>query len=45
MINKAERLLCFKNLNINNMAIGYHSNKKAWMTGIIFDEIKQSNEN
>ena len=29
VIGKAARSSCFKNLNINNMGIGYHSKKKA----------------
>jgi len=46
VIGKAARPRCFKILNINNIGIGYHSNKKAWMTGIIFENyLKKLNKN
>ncbi|KAL5538428.1 hypothetical protein UlMin_044883 [Ulmus minor] len=37
-IRKYAKLQCFKNVNLSSMNCEYHANKRAWMTGILFQE-------
>ncbi len=38
IIGKFANPRCFKNVNMNNLNCIYRSNKKAWMTGLLFQE-------
>lgn len=38
IIGKYANPRCFKNVNINNLNCHYRANKKAWMTGLLFQE-------
>ncbi|XP_074359320.1 CENP-B homolog protein 2-like [Apium graveolens] len=38
IIGKYAHPRCFKNVNINNLNCVYRFNKKAWMTGLLFQE-------
>lgn len=45
VIGKSARPRCFKKIDINNLGVQYFSNKKAWMTSIIFKEyLKKLND-
>ena len=34
VIGKSFRPRCFKNVNLDNLPVTYHANKKAWMTSL-----------
>lgn len=38
VIGKSQNPRCFKNLSINQLGVTYRWNKKAWMTGELFNE-------
>ncbi|XP_022893755.1 CENP-B homolog protein 2-like [Olea europaea var. sylvestris] len=38
VIGKYANPTCFKNMNMNNLNCKYRSNKKAWMTGLLFQD-------
>ncbi|XP_074375143.1 CENP-B homolog protein 2-like [Apium graveolens] len=38
VIGKYAKPKCFKNVNMNNLNCEYQFNKKAWMTGLLFQE-------
>ena len=38
VIGKYAKPRCFKNVNMNNLNCEYRFNKKAWMTGLFFQE-------
>ena len=38
VIGKYAKPRCFKNVNMNNLNCEYRFNKKAWMTGLLFQE-------
>jgi hypothetical protein len=38
VIGKSENPRCFKNVNKAKLPVKYRANKKAWMTGAIFQE-------
>jgi hypothetical protein len=37
-VGKYAKPRCFKNVNMNSLDCEYHANKKAWMTGLLFEE-------
>jgi hypothetical protein len=38
VIGKAAKLICFKNLKINNLSVIWRKDKKAWMTAAALEE-------
>ncbi|GKF81012.1 CENP-B homolog protein 2-like protein, partial [Tanacetum coccineum] len=38
IIGKYAKPRCFKNVNLNSLNCEYHANKRAWMTGVLFEE-------
>ena len=38
IIGKYAKPRCFKNVNLNSLNCEYRANKRAWMTGVLFEE-------
>ncbi|XP_071041913.1 tigger transposable element-derived protein 6-like [Parasteatoda tepidariorum] len=38
VIGKARKPRCFKKVNVKNLPVSWHGNKKAWMTSSVFTE-------
>ena len=38
IIGKYAKPRCFKNINMNSLDCEYHANKRAWITGLLFEE-------
>ena len=38
IIGKYAKPRCFKNINLNSLNCHYQANKRAWMTGMLFEE-------
>ena len=38
VIGKSRKPRCFQGINIDTLPVTYHSNSKAWMTSVLFEE-------